>query len=143
MGMLSDSFTPPSLAGMRRVTLMDDRSNVELDAAVASASEGEGQFKVTFNQVKTELAAGHWVSSEVSSLMSEGPERTSSPDLVPADEAAHEATRSSQLSSSRFQALRSKIDDLEARITIMHTQLETDLRFVRNIAVLTPFQKTT
>jgi hypothetical protein len=140
MGMLSDSFTPPSLAGMRRVTLMDDRSNVELDATVASASEGDGQFKVTFDQVKTELAAGHWVSSEVSSLMSEEPERAGTPDPAPPD---GEPNESPQPSSSRSQALRSKIDDLDIRITAIRTQLDTDFRFVRNIAVLTPFQKST
>jgi hypothetical protein len=44
---------------------------------------------------------------------------------------------------SRSQIIQSKIRDLESRITAAKSSLDADMRFVRNLAILTPFQKAT
>ncbi|KAJ7102231.1 hypothetical protein B0H15DRAFT_898299 [Mycena belliarum] len=137
MGMLSgeaDSPTKPP-AAKRRVTMMSFRGDMDLDVPTAPEIDGADQFKATFDEVKAELAAGHWPSVETESPVVEEftpiPRSPSSPSGHP-----------SRL-PSRSHIIQSKVRDLDARISATQSQLDSDLRFVRNIGTLTPFQRAT
>ncbi|KAI0669996.1 hypothetical protein C8Q78DRAFT_976061 [Trametes maxima] len=107
-------------------------------------------FKATFDEVKTELATGRWKSLDEMSIRSGGRKRAyslestlgSPPPFAPGGRAAGENTKSSRI-SSRPAIIKSKVEDLEAKLSLARTQLDTDMRFVRNLAVLTPFQRAT
>lgn len=145
MEMLSGSSEPlgknQKAAPNRRLTMMANQNDMDLDVAIAPEIEGAHQFKVTFDQVKAELAAANWSSSEDSSEV-EDPPRSRSLDISAPTRSL--PTRSDSLPlPSRSQIIQTKIRDLESRITATQASLDTDLRFVRNVATLTPFQKAT
>ncbi|KAK0208588.1 hypothetical protein DFS33DRAFT_1304463 [Desarmillaria ectypa] len=115
--------------------LVNDRDAVEQNVPMAPEVEGADQFKATFDQVKADLSAGRW-----------------SHNLVRADELdlnqisiTPPGSARSDISGlpSRSNVILSKIRDLDARISASQSQLDSDLRFVRNIATLTPFQRHT
>jgi type II secretory pathway pseudopilin PulG len=111
----------------------------EHDVPVAPEIDAAEQFKATFDQVKADLAA-FW----------------SSPDHEPwfpdqNDDAVCESPPISPKSfdskfsrlPSRSQIIQAKIRDLDSKILASQSQLDSDMRCVRNIAILTPFQKST
>jgi hypothetical protein len=141
MDMLSgsnDSFTqkPPA----RRVTMVTGRYDMDLDVPIAPEIEGAHQFKVTFDHVKAELAAGNWSSSDESSEAEDM--RTRDLDSIVPGKSPPARSDSLPL-PSRSQIVQSKVYDLESRIAAVQSSLDTDMRFVRNVAILTPFQKAT
>ncbi|KAF7310669.1 Sec7 domain protein [Mycena chlorophos] len=95
-------------------------SVAETDVPTAPEIDGADQFKATFDQVKAELAAGY--------------------PAVPAAPAVPLAT--SPL-PSRAHIIGSKVRELDSKISTVQSQLDSDLRFVRNIGTLTPFQRAT
>lgn len=103
-------------------------------------------FKATFDEVKTELAAGKWRSLDEMSIRSTRKRAYSlesvlgSPSFVPVAPANGDAK---PRLSSRPDIIRTKVEDLDAKISLARTQLDTDMRFVRNLAVMTPFQRAT
>ncbi|KAE9410923.1 hypothetical protein BT96DRAFT_961604 [Gymnopus androsaceus JB14] len=109
---------------LRRPTAMSTSSEAESDVAVAPEVDGADQFKATFDQVKADLAAG----------------RCASPD---GDSPTEETRSSNTRLPSRSRVVVSKIRDLESKISAAQTQLDADIRFVRNVATLTPFQRST
>ncbi|KAG7450349.1 uncharacterized protein BT62DRAFT_943257 [Guyanagaster necrorhizus] len=119
----------------RKVTLMDDHDVVEQNVPVAPEVEGADQFKATFDQVKADLSAGRWSHNLV---------RADEPDLSQTAITPSDSARS-DISGlpSRSNVILSKIRDLDSRISASQSQLDSDLRFVRNIATLTPFQRHT
>jgi hypothetical protein len=127
----------PEPLGSSRLGPPTNRSNVELDVAVAPEIEGADQFQATFDQVKAELATYRFTSSDdFLSSTSKGRHCSTLPDPCIV-ESEHTGL------PSRSQILRLKTDDLEARIAAAQTQLDSDMRLVRNIATLTPFRKST
>ncbi|KAK0481886.1 hypothetical protein IW261DRAFT_1472874 [Armillaria novae-zelandiae] len=119
----------------QKVTFRNDPDSVEQNVPVAPEVEGADQFKATFDQVKADLSAGR-----------------RSYDLVRADELDLHQTSTTPSDSaqsdisglpSRSNVISSKIRDLDARISASQSQLDSDLRFIRNIATLTPFQRHT
>ncbi|KAF9458202.1 hypothetical protein BDZ94DRAFT_1271283 [Collybia nuda] len=105
------------------------KDDTDIDIPVAPEVDGADQFKATFDQVKADLAAGRW------SLLD---------DDVDLNTVPHTSTQLQHSSfPSRSRIMRSKILDLESKINTVQSQLEADMRFVRNIAILTPFQKST
>jgi hypothetical protein len=114
----------------RSLTTMSGRDDVDIEVPVAPEIEGAYQFKVTFDQVKAELASAGSAMAADKSKSSQGrqPKRTDS--------------SSSQL-PSRSKIIQSKIHDLESKLTAVQSQIEVDLRFVRNVSILTPFQRST
>lgn len=94
---------------------------------VAPEIDGASQFETTFDQVKADLAAGCWPSSKVDQV-SKKPQSAN--------------TEDSHL-PSRSKIMQAKIQDLESRITAAQAHLDAEMRFVRNVATLTPFQKST
>lgn len=125
----------------RRVSIMTGREDVELDVPIAPEVDGADQFKATFDQVKADLAAGRWASSDDDlSMVEEQSRRGSDGSIAPSPMSIQ--SQSCRL-PSRSQIIQTKILDLETRIVAAQHQLEADMRFVRNIATLTPFQRAT
>lgn len=136
----------------RKVTLRTNREEVELEAPVPLEVQKTTEFKDTFDQVKADLAAASWTRID------KGPESalsldiptpmTSKVDLSP--RAGSSLELSPQASSaghprlpSRSQIIEAKIAELDDRLTATESHLDTHMRFVRNVATLTPFQKAT
>ncbi|KAJ7597187.1 hypothetical protein C8J56DRAFT_311089 [Mycena floridula] len=132
MAMLSpDSDSSLNISPIkRRVTLID------IDVPVAPEVDGADQFKATFDQVKVDLAAGRRISSEDSYM-----ETSDSDSTPPSPLLSSQSTAST--SSSRSHAIQGKIRDLQVSMTEVQSRLDTELRLVRNIAILTPFQRST
>jgi hypothetical protein len=134
MGMLSGgSHSLSQLSpSNRRFTMLASSDVVDLEGPAASETEDAEQFKATFDQIKAELATGTWLGG---SLTGEPVESTTiSPTSI--------SGQSSGL-PSRSEIIRSKVRELDSRISATQTQLDSHLRFVRNIGTLTPFQKST
>ncbi|KAJ7139815.1 hypothetical protein C8R44DRAFT_660419 [Mycena epipterygia] len=140
MGMLSgeqESPIKPRPTAKRRVTMMSFRGDMDLDVPTAPEIDGADQFKATFDQVKAELAAGHWAAETESPIIEEFHIPS-----IPNSSTSTPNYHSSRL-PSRSHIIQSKVRDLEAKISATQAQLDSDLRFVRNIATLTPFQRAT
>ncbi|TFK94310.1 hypothetical protein K466DRAFT_657839 [Polyporus arcularius HHB13444] len=103
-------------------------------------------FKATFDEVKTELATAKWRSLDEMSIRSSRKRAYSlesvlgSPGFSPTGRSSGDVK---PRLSSRPEIIKSKVEDLKAKIALARTQLDTDMRFVRNLAVLTPFQRAT
>jgi len=141
MGMLSpeSEVSPMRPSAKRRVTILNGRDNVDLDAPTAPEVDGADQFKATFDEVKAELAAGNWASSDPEPpveniFISNSTLSLTSPTSM--------RGQNSPL-PSRSQIIQFKIRELESKLSATQTQLDSDLRFVRNIGMLTPFQRST
>jgi hypothetical protein len=136
MEMLSGS-SPERPTVARRATMLTD---MESEVIVAPTVEGADEFKATFDQVKADLAAGYWFSEISPSL--EVQNRTDSPESIATPTFGSSDSDRSGL-PSRTQIIQAKVNDLETKIAVAESQLESELRFVRNIATLTPFQRST
>ncbi|KAI0704903.1 hypothetical protein BC835DRAFT_1410243 [Cytidiella melzeri] len=104
-------------------------------------------LKATFDQVKVDLASGKEPSLDAVSVRSGHRPRAKSLDSIiqsPISQAAKsfDDTSAPRL-SSRSQIIRRKVRDLDSRIAVQQAQLDSDMRFVRNISILTPFQRST
>ncbi|PCH33556.1 hypothetical protein WOLCODRAFT_129831 [Wolfiporia cocos MD-104 SS10] len=113
------------------------------DSSVSQIESSSRLFKATFDEVKTELAAsGRWsvdrTSPKPSGRLRTQSLETSSPPTSPRSDSSEQSR-----GASRSEVVRRKLRDLESRISLAQTQLDTDMRFVRNLAVLTPFQRAT
>ncbi|KAI0068462.1 hypothetical protein BV25DRAFT_1846549 [Artomyces pyxidatus] len=143
---LSTSPAPSyGVSKFRKAKTVSGRGDMDLEVPTAPNIEGAQQFKATFDQVKADLAAGRWASvDDVALKSSDGRQRAHSLESTtrPLVSSPTEDGARSRV-SSRTQLVRSKIRDLESRITTTQSQLDSDLRLVRNIAVLTPFQRAT
>ncbi|KAF8807560.1 hypothetical protein BYT27DRAFT_7138610 [Phlegmacium glaucopus] len=123
----------------QRVTITGNHADFELDAPVAPEVEGAEQFKMTFDEVKADLAAACRQSLDKGSCLP--PENGQ--DLI------HDSPRTSPILTgsarlpSRSHVIQSKIRDLDSRVTALRAQLDADSRCIRHIAALTPFQKST
>ena len=140
----SPSTSPPASAPIRKASISTEASSVVNESSAKL-------FKATFDQVKTELAASSRWSYETANNKPLGRPRTLSLEssaprspIVPLS--SHSANGHSDERSrrpSRSDVIRRKLRDLEERIANSRTQLETDMRLVRNLRVLTPFQRAT
>ncbi|KAJ7275346.1 hypothetical protein B0H12DRAFT_1042050 [Mycena haematopus] len=131
MGMLSGGVESPTKPLPKRLTLISFRGDMDLDVPTAPEIDGADQFKATFDLVKAELAAGNYGIETDSPVGEHFPSSATST-----------ASHASRL-PSRSHIIQSKVRDLDARISASQSQLDSDLRFVRNIGTLTPFQKAT
>lgn len=107
-------------------------THIEGDVATAPEVADAEQFKATFDQVKSDLAAGKRASSPDIGFWTEETEPGSTPP-------------SPALSSngSRSRIIQLKIRDLELKITALQASIDAHMRVVRNIAILAPFQRST
>lgn len=141
MGMLSpeSEASPTRPLAKRRITILNGRDDLDLDAPAAPEIDGADQFKATFDEVKAELAAGNWASIDDESPCEDTPTSNGAPALI---SPASIRGQNSPL-PSRSQIIQSKVRDLESKLSAAQTQLDSDLRIVRNIGMLTPFQRST
>jgi hypothetical protein len=118
---------------------------MDLDVYATPNNVGVHELKATFHQVKADLAAGRWSSTDVSSARHDGRPRAhsleSSAQLLPAPFLA-EASELERV-SGRTRDIQSKLAELDSAISSLRLQEESDLRLLRNIAILTPFQRAT
>jgi hypothetical protein len=119
----------PSESNSTRLNGLD---NVDVSVPVAPEIGGASQLQATFNQVKADLAVGCSTSSN--DKVSPSSQRSENPELAQSED--------SRL-PSRSEIMQAKIQDLDSRITAAHAHLDADMRLVRNVATLTPFQKST
>ena len=142
---LSTSVSAPESISMPAgVKIVSDREDMVLDITGAPDIVAAHQLKATFNQVKADLAAGRSTSVDCSSAKSDGRPRAHSlesasrPQLVPfSEESEHERL------STRTHNIQSKLEVLDSRISSLRLQEESDMRLLRNVTVLTPFQRAT
>ncbi|EIN13503.1 hypothetical protein PUNSTDRAFT_140028 [Punctularia strigosozonata HHB-11173 SS5] len=146
-GSRSDSSLLPSPTSIHLTT---DR--LDLEVPVPNQVESATQFKATFDHVKADLASGRWMRADDAASVVGGRPRSYSlestlPSPTTATTAAHRSRSGTSGSGSRLpsrgQIIQSKIRDLDSRLTATQTQLDADMRLVRHIAVLTPFQQST
>lgn len=117
------------------------------DLVTPTSSESNTRLlKATFDQVKEELASGYLRSLDENKTAirprSYSFDSTLSSPSSPVFNKLPE-TREVPPVSSRSKIILSKVQDLDSKISLARTQLDTDLRFVRNIGVLAPFQRST
>ncbi|KZT21638.1 hypothetical protein NEOLEDRAFT_1073097 [Neolentinus lepideus HHB14362 ss-1] len=130
----------PPLATRRNAAQVRGSGSFE-DARRAPELENNSlQFKATFDEIKAELAAGRLtLSDEPSSPYGRSRADSSASSLrSPLSDVSHGSGF-----PSRTEVIRSKVKDLDAKISATQTQLDADMRLVQNIAILTPFQRST
>ncbi|KAJ3544942.1 hypothetical protein NMY22_g2621 [Coprinellus aureogranulatus] len=133
MEMLSgESFTHRPSAPQRRLTIAPcddfDIDNVSLMDTTASQ-----QFETTFKRVQADLERQKWHMQDESAANYYSPPSTPLSALGTA----------SPRGSTRASIVRTKIDELQAKLGATQIELWNDLRIVRNIAILKPFQRVT
>jgi len=125
----------------RRVTLRTNREEVELEGPVPVEVEKTPEFRDTFDQVKADLAAERCIrrgNGSNTTLTLVDP-MTLTGDLSPHSQASslndHPRLRS--------QIIKAKISDLDNRLITTQRHLDAQIRFIRAVATLVPFQKAT
>ncbi|KAG2146577.1 uncharacterized protein EDB93DRAFT_1250858 [Suillus bovinus] len=119
---------------------LEARHDITHEPPAVREIEGASQFKATFDKVKAQLAAAR---------LSLGDQSLSSNDVLdvavpcPAHRPSLTSDGNPFPQSNRTILLQSTIGDLEDRICIAQPLLETKMHFARNIAILTPFQRST
>lgn len=120
----------------QKLTVVTNFEDLGLEVPTAPEIDGAEQLKATFDEVKADLAAG--------SMESDNPQTSSGePGFDPASPIASLPNDGTSRLPSRTSIIQSKIDDLDSRITTAQAQLDIKMRRARNIATLTPFQKST
>ncbi|RXW24756.1 hypothetical protein EST38_g1055 [Candolleomyces aberdarensis] len=129
MGMLSaDSFVYPT--GSPRVLVTNPYYDPDLDSPSIVEKATAAQFESTFRKVKEDLVQdGFCMENEVLAfeLTAPSPLEGTSPTRPP----------------TRSGITQRKIDELQSELAAVRAELDTDLRVIRNIAILKPFQKAT
>ena len=142
---LSTSISAPETVSMPAgVKIVSGREDMELDITGAPDIVAAHQLKATFDQVKADLAAGRCAYVDGPSARSDGRPRAHSlesaprPRLAPfSEESEHERL------STRTQDIQSKLEELDSKISSLQLQEQSDVRLLRNVVVLTPFQRAT
>jgi hypothetical protein len=98
------------------------------------------QFKATFDQVKADLAGTNGASNgtpmtPLRSLSLEIPSAQSPISIAQNGSPARQSSRTAMISR--------RIHHLDSKISEARSQIDSDLHFIRNVAILTPFQRTT
>ncbi|EDR15667.1 sec7 domain belongs to guanine nucleotide exchange factors [Laccaria bicolor S238N-H82] len=137
MDMLSGDEAPttkqPTMK--RRIALMYG-DHVDLDPCIDPELVGTEQFIATFQNVKADLSVGYPISLEEGTTFSNQHCSVNSPE-------PHASAKSNPRLPTRSDVIQFKIQELESRISASQSQLDSDMRCIRNIAILTPFQSAT
>lgn len=129
MGMLSaNSFTHGLSTPRHRLTIMP---SIDFDVDTMSYDTATSQqFESTFKKVKAELASdGSYMEEDYFAL--------------PKTPLSASSVSSRRLTRSRAGVILQKIDELQSKLDSTRSELDQDLRMVRNIAILKPFQRAT
>lgn len=133
MDMLSGQ--PSKAPSVPRMSLSEDALDLMQDSPVSPASDGAEQFKATFNQVKADLASNSWSLQNGENTPLPEENICESPPASPCSDNSRFPPRS--------QVILRKIRVLDAKIASLRSRLESEERFARHIAILTPFRKST
>ncbi|KAF9229474.1 hypothetical protein BS17DRAFT_723271 [Gyrodon lividus] len=114
--------------------LTNGTQTLEMEAPSAPEVEGASQFKETFDTVKAELAATRPNAGDLSAAPDDHRTRTDKSSPAKAEPGRF---------TSRPRMIHPRVEDLEARICIANSQINSSMHFARNLAVLAPFQKST
>jgi hypothetical protein len=109
---------------------------MDMDMAVPPQIESGPQFKAIFDRTKADLAA---LETQVESPLDSAPP-VALHAIVPA---VASPVTSPGAFPSRAALVQARIRDLDDRLRATRTQLDADMRFVRAVALATPFQHTT
>ncbi|KAF8269365.1 hypothetical protein EI94DRAFT_1660214 [Lactarius quietus] len=142
---LSTSVSAPESISMPAgVKIVSGREDTVLDITEAPDTVTAHQLKATFDQVKADLAAGRPTFIDGSSARSDGRPRAHSLESAPRPRLAtmSEELEHEQL-STRTHDIQSKLKELDMKISSLQVQEESDMRLLRNVAILTPFQRAT
>lgn len=125
-------------------------NQVDLESPRSLQMEESRLFKATFDEVKAELAhsAGidqsHGRSRTVSMGSRPAPtKKITRPSTAGSMAKSYESHSSSLTSRSRRDVIQTHVDTLDEKIKEMQLKLEEELRLSRNLAILTPFQRST
>jgi hypothetical protein len=138
----------------RKLTLRTNREEVELEASMPLEVEKTAEFKDAFDQVKADLAAESWTQlgrDSQSPISLSIPSQAHRGHLSPSAFSSLETHTKAEASSSndhprllsRSQIIDANIADLNDRLIATEAHLDTHMRFVCNVATLTPFQRAT
>ena len=145
IGRLSASSSPSSTVSRSgRPQILSGRGDMVLDVPASPGLVGAHQLKATFNQVKAVLATGQWNSADISAPRTDGRTRACSLDFaaLPRLPTFPETSEYERI-SIRSRDIRSKLAELDSKIPTLQLQERAEMRLLRNIAVLTPFQRAT
>jgi hypothetical protein len=128
----------------RSSTIINGHEDMDLDVPSAHDSVGAHQLKATFHQVKADLAAGRWTPPGTPIARPDGRPRAHSLECAvqPSLASFPEDSECNRV-SVRTQVIQAKLAELDLKIHSLQLQEESDLRLLRNIAALTPFQRAT
>ena len=148
-GDLIDRLSSPTnasytISGSQRSKIINGHEDMDLDIPSAQNHVGAHQLEATFHQVKADLAAGRWTPPGAPIARPDGRPRAHSLECVvqPSSTPFPEDSERNRV-SVRTQAVQAKLAELDSKIHSLQLKEETDLRLLRNIAVLTPFQRAT
>lgn len=134
------SGQPPQRPQLRRRVTMSGRTGLyDNESVISPEVDGAEQFKATFDQVKADLAANCLTPDEEGDYFVEQTPAES----PPSSPRSIDSNASNSRLPSRSQIILTKIRELDTRLVALQTQLDSDERLARNIAILTPFRKTT
>lgn len=136
-----DSLGKKRPSFQKKVTLRTNREEVELEGPVPVEVEKTPEFRDTFDQVKADLEAERYIrrgngSNTTLTLVD--------PMTLTGDLSSHsQASSLNDHPRLRSQIIGAKISDLDNRLIIAQRHLDTQIRFIRTVAILAPFQKAT
>jgi hypothetical protein len=136
----SSPNAPYAVSRLQRSKIVNGREDMDLDVPNAQNSVGAHQLKATFHQVKADLAAGRWTPPDAPIARPDGRPRAHSLECLSAS--SPEGTECNRV-FIRTRNIQDKLAELDSKIFSLQLQEESDLRLLRNFAVLTPFQRAT
>lgn len=115
-------------------------AKVDMEAVLPPPIESGAEFKAIFDQTKHDLAARKSPRPAPRRTDSVATDHSMQSSIqIPTSPTGHEHN----IYPSRSSLVRGKINDLTSRLATAQSQLDADMRIVRNIAILTPFQQAT
>lgn len=140
----SSPNAPYAVPSSQRSKIINGHEGMDLDVPSAQNNVGAHQLEATFRQVKADLAAGRWTPPGVRIARPDGRPRAHSLECAvqPSSASLPEGSGCNRV-SVRTQVIQAKLAELDPKIHSSQLQEETDLRLLRNIAALTPFQRAT
>ena len=136
------SLPKESRPPLRRRVTMSGRTESDADVPIAPEIDGAEQFKATFDQVKADLAASSWSSLDDAPWLSQEEDTDHNVFESPLTSPGSSINDTSHI-PSRSQIIQSKIRYINSKLLSSQAQYDADMRYIRNIAILTPFQKST
>jgi len=140
----SSPSSPYAISRSQRSKIVNGREDMDLDVPSVQNNVGAGQLKATFHQVKADLAAGRRTPPDAPISRHDGRPRAQSLECAvqPSSASFPEDSECNRV-FIRTRVIQVKLAELDSKIQPLQLQEESDLRLLRNIAVLTPFQRAT